>query len=68
MNSFLSDCEKKAVHVLSVNGQYHCQLLSSYNIESIHHKLAVDKERHLLYVGQLRSVVEVFNLKYGNEG
>ena len=67
MNIFLSDRDNKAVHVLSVNGQYHCQLLSSYNIESIPYRLAVDKERQLLYVGQYEGVVEVFELKYGNE-
>ena len=65
MNIFLSDCFNKAVHVLSVNGQYHCQLLSSHHIENNPYRLAVDKERQLLYVGQDEGVVGVFKLTYG---
>ena len=68
MNIFLSDCENKAVHVLSVNSQYHCQLLSSHHIKNLPRRLAVDKERQLLYVGQTRGVVGVFELTYGDEG
>ena len=68
MNIFLSDCYNKAVHVLSVNGQYHCQLLSSHHIKNIPYRLAVDKERQLLYVGQIWNVVEVFKLTYGDGG
>ena len=62
MNIFLSDWDNKAVHVLSVNGQYHCQLLSSHHIKNNLFRLAVDKERQLLYVGQGMSVVGVFKL------
>ena len=65
MNIFLSDCFNKAVHVLSLNGQYHCQLLSSHHIKNIPWRLAVDKERQLLYVGQRDGEVEVFKLTYG---
>ena len=68
MNIFLSDYDNKAVHVWSVNGQYHCQLLSSHNIDNIPYRLAVDKERQLLYVGQFNRAVRVFKLTYGNEG
>ena len=68
MNIFLSDYANKAVHVLSVNGQYHCQLLSSHLIKNKPLKLAVDKERQLLYVGQVEGVVEVFKLTYGDGG
>ena len=68
MNIFLSDYYNKAVHVFSVNGEYHCQLLSSYHIKNKPHRLAVDKERQLLYVGQVQGVVGVFKLKYGNGG
>ena len=64
MNIFLSDYNNKAVHVLSVNGQYHCQLLSSHHLKNMPFRLAVDKERQLLYVGQMGSVVGVFELKY----
>ena len=62
MNIFLSDCDDKAVHVLSVNGQYHCQLLSSHHIKNNPFRLAVDKERQLLYVGQDEDVVGVLKL------
>ena len=68
MNIFLSDYHNKAVHVLSVNGQYHCQLLLSRYIKNKPCGLAVDKERQLLYVGQDESVVEVFQLTYGDRG
>ena len=68
MNIFLNDYNNKVVHVLSVNGQYHCQLLSSHHIENEPYRLAVDKKRQLLYVGQDKGVVEVFNLKYGDGG
>ena len=68
MNIFLSDYHSKAVHVLSMNGQYHCQPLSSYHIKNEPCRLAVDKERQVLYVGQDEGVVEVFNLTYGNGG
>ena len=68
MNIFLSDLYNKAVHMFSVNGQYHCQLLSSHHFESEPYRLAVDKERHLLYVGQERGVVKVFKLTYGERG
>ena len=68
MNIFLSEYRNTAVHVLSVNGQYHCQLLSSHHIKNGPWRLAVKKERQLLYVGQERSVVEVFKLTYGEEG
>ena len=63
-NIFLSDCNNNAVHVFSVNGQYHCQLLSSLHIKNKPSSQAVDKERQLLYVGQDNSVVGVFKLNY----
>ena len=68
MNIFLIDCFNKVIHVLSVNGQYHCQLLSSRHIKNKPGRLAVDKERQLLYVGLGESVVEVFKLTYGKGG
>ena len=66
MNIFLINCDNQAVHVFSVSGQYHCQLLSSHHIKNKPWRLAVDKERQLLYVGQDKSVVGVFELKYGD--
>ena len=68
MNIFLNDWDNKAVHVLSVNGQYHCQLLSSHHFMTKPCRLAVDKERQLLYVGQCFSVLGVFKLTYGDGG
>ena len=68
MYIFLSGCYNNAVHVLSVNGQYHCQLLSSHHIKNEPCRLAVDKERQLLYVGQNFGVVGVFKLTYGDGG
>ena len=68
VNIFLSDCDNKAVHVLSVNGQYQCQLLSSHQFENEPFRLAVDRERQLLYVGQEEGVVGVFKLTYGDGG
>ena len=68
MNIFLIDYDNKAVHVLSLNGQYHCQLLSSHHFKNEPCRLAVDKERQLLYVGQDKSVVGVFKLTYGDGG
>ena len=68
MNIFLNDYHNKAVHVLSVNGQYHCQLLSSHHIKSKPLRLAVDKKRQLLYVGQGEGVVGVFKVTYGDGG
>ena len=66
MNIFLSDYHK-AVHVFSVTGQYHSQLLSSNHIKSTPQRLAVDRKRQILYVGQDKNVVGVFELKYVDE-
>ena len=66
MNIFLNDYESKAVHVFSVNGQYHCQLLSSHHFKNKPCRLAVDKEHQLLFVGQDNGVVGVFELIFGD--
>ena len=68
MNIFLSDFNNKAVHVFSANGQYHRQLLSSDHMKNSPTRLAVDKDRQLLYVGQENGVIEVFQLTYGVRG
>ena len=68
MNIFLSDWSNEVVYVLSANGQYHCQLLSSRQIKNFPCKLVVDKERQLLYIGESKGVVEVFELTYGDGG
>ena len=69
MNIFLNDWENKAVHVFSVNGQYLSQLLSSQHIKYNPYRLAVDRERQLLYVGrsgQRWALVDMFTLAYGH--
>ena len=68
MNIFLNDYDNKAVHVLSVNDQYRCQLLSSSHLKDNPRRSIVDKERQLLYVVQESrfTVVEVFKLTYAN--
>ena len=66
MNIFLFDSKNKAVHVFSVNDQYHYQLLSPEDIMHIPGRLAIDKKSQELLVGQERSVVEVFKLTYGH--
>ena len=68
MNIFLSDYDNEAVHVLSMNGQYHRQLLSSHHIWTKPSRLAFDKKRQLLYVGQAGCVVGVYALTYGDGG
>ena len=68
MNIFLSDYHNKAVHVFSVNGQYQRQLLSPDQLNSYPFRLAVDKERQLLYAGQWDSKVGIFKLLYENGG
>ena len=60
MNIFLSVLEKKAVYVLSVNGQYQCTLLSSSQIKNYPCRLTIDKDRQLLYIGQTNSMVGVY--------
>ena len=68
MNIFVSAKYEKAVQVLSVNGQYYRQLLSSHHIKSLPFRLAVVKECQLMFVGQELGVVLVFKMKYGDGG
>ena len=67
-NIFLSEWYKQAVHVLSLNGQYLCQLPLQHHIKNRPHRLALDKDRQLLYVGQLGSEIGVLKLTYGDDG
>ena len=60
---FLSDHGNVAIHVFLVSGRYHCQLLSSENLQSNPYKLTLDIVRQNLYVGYVRSKVSVFELK-----
>ena len=63
---FLSDPNNKAVYVISVDGQYQCQLFSDNNISNKPFKLVFDGKRQNMYVGQDESMVEVFKLAYGD--
>ena len=65
MNIFFCDFVYGVVHVFLMNGQYHCQLLSSNHLKKLPDRVAVDKDRQLLYVGQNFGLVEVFKLTYG---
>ena len=62
---FLGDFTTQAVHVFSVNGQYHCQLLSEKHLSALPIQLSVDKDRQLLYVSQTGGVIGVLKLIYG---
>ena len=66
-NIFFSDYDNEAVHSLSVNGQYHNQLLTSEDIMNEPTTLAIDEKRQLLFVGQDKGVVDVFKLNYGEK-
>ena len=50
-----------------MDGQYHCQLLSSHHFEGILYKLAVDKVRQQLYARQVLGLVQVFKLAYTDD-
>ena len=67
MNIFLNDKDGKTVQLLPVNGPHCCQLQPlNHHFESEPHRVAVDKKRQLLYVGQMGGVIGVFKLTYGN--
>ena len=64
MNIFLSNSLNKTVHVFSIDGQYQRELLSSRHIKNYPSRLAVDKKRQLLYVGQGDALIQVFKLVF----
>ena len=68
INIFLIDSFNKAIHVLSVNEQYQCRLLSLHHINYEQLIMAVDKERSLLYLGRWNGIVEVFKLTHAGGG
>ena len=66
---FVSDYQNKTVHVYSINGQYHCRLLSPGDINDYHPTtLMVDPQRQQLYVVLKDLFVKVFKLAYGKKG
>jgi hypothetical protein len=61
---FVTDCITRAVHVWSVSGQYDRQLVSSQQLISKLWCVAVDTQRHLMYVGFDKGTVGVFEMTY----
>ena len=61
---FVTDKSNRAVHVWSVSGQYDRQLVSPQQLTSDPHSVAVDTQRHVMYVGVEKGTVSVFELTY----
>jgi hypothetical protein len=60
-NIYVTDWDNRAVHVWSVDGRYDRQLLSSpRRITSVE----VDRQRHVMYVGQEGGIVSVYALQF----
>ena len=64
MNIFFSDKNNKSIHVLSVNGQFHSELLSSDLLKNEIIRPAIDRKNQLMYVGLKEEMVGVFKLMY----
>jgi hypothetical protein len=60
----VTDNKNKAMHVWSVSGQYDCQLVSPQQLISEPWRVAVDTQRHVMYVGLEKGTVGVFELTY----
>ena len=68
MNIFIGDQNNNAIHVVSVNGQYRCEVVTSFDINANSLLgLTVERDRRLLYVGLSNGVILVYNLTYANE-
>ena len=66
---FVSNYQNKTVHVYSINGLYHCQLLSPDDINDYHPTtVMIDPQRQQLYVVLRDLFVKVFKLAYGEMG
>ena len=62
---FVTDSvSNRAVHVWSVSGQYDRQLVSPQQLISKPCRVAVDTQRHVMYVGLEKGTVGVFELTY----
>jgi hypothetical protein len=61
---FIADLYNRAVHVWSVSGQYDRQLVSPQQLRSTPFCVAVDTQRHVMYVGLNGDTVGVFELTY----
>ena len=67
MNIFLNDVIGQKIHALFVNSRLfvnHSQSSFSYNMEQSPCSLAVDKQRHLLYVGLENGIVQILEIAY----
>jgi hypothetical protein len=58
------DNKNRAVHVWSVSGQYDRQLVSPQQLISHPRRVAVDTQRHVMYVGHENGTAGVFELTY----
>jgi hypothetical protein len=61
---FATNFNNRAMHVWSVSGQYVCQLVSPQQLVSKPWRVAVDAQRHVMYVGLRMDSVGVFELTY----
>jgi hypothetical protein len=61
---FVTDGRNTAVHVWSVSGQYDRQLVSYQQLSSLPLCVAVDTQRHVMYVGHDKDRVGVLELTY----
>ena len=66
-NVFLSDWHNKTVHVLTIDGEYLCQLLSSDQIKNNPCAMIANSTSRLLFTGQGNSTVEVFHLTFTDQ-
>ena len=61
---FLSESYSRIIHVFSVTGQYHSQLLSADRVVNYPNQMVVDTEQNILFVGQQDYLVTAFKLNY----
>ena len=59
----LSEWSSRVIHVFSVTGQYHSQLLSTDRVVLCPYSIVADKEQNVIFVGQ-RYLVTAFKLNY----
>ena len=66
---FLNDYNNKTIYVLSVNGQYYCQLLSPEDIDDRHPMASMVETKHQQIFVELKPMfVQVFKLTYNEMG
>jgi hypothetical protein len=67
-NIFVNAYSDRAVHVWSVSGQYDRQLMTRQQLNLYPCRVAVDTQRHMMYVGLEKGTVGVFELTYESVG